>query len=105
MDLETRVRRFEQQLAAFEKLHADELKSFEEKLATYRSLQADEVRFLREELAELKRELAAGKESNSRSSTPPSQSQPHPGADHSAEPEITWTRRELLSGAAGRRRT
>lgn len=99
MDLETRVRRFEQQLVAFEKLHADELKNFEDKLATYRSLQADEVRFLREELAELKRELAAGKES------PPSQSQPHPGADHSAETEVTWTRRELLSGAAGRRRT
>ena len=57
MNLETRLRRFEQQLDAFEKLHADELKKYEEKLETYLRLQADEVKFLREELAVLKEEL------------------------------------------------
>lgn len=105
MDLKTWVRRFEQQLAAFEKLHTDELKSFEEKLATYRSLQADEVGFLREELAELKRELAASKESNPPSSAAPARSRPPPGVEHNAESEVTLTRRELLSGAARRRQT
>jgi hypothetical protein len=59
MDLETQVRRFEQQLSAFEKLHADELKDFREKLAIYMRLHADEVKLLREELAEVKRALAA----------------------------------------------
>jgi hypothetical protein len=58
MDLETRLRRFEQQLDAFEKLHTDELKKFEEKLAIYLRLQADEVKFLREELAALNEALA-----------------------------------------------
>lgn len=57
MDLETHVRRFEQQLAAFEKLHANELKTLEEKLAAHRRLQADEVKFLREELAALKQRV------------------------------------------------
>lgn len=63
MELETRLRRFEQQLDAFEKLHSDELKRFEEKLAIYLRLQADEVRFLREELAALK-EALAGRETS-----------------------------------------
>jgi hypothetical protein len=65
MNLETRLRRFEQQLDAFEKLHTDELKKFEEKLATYLRLQADEVKFLREELAALKEELAGREVSES----------------------------------------
>lgn len=56
-DTETRIRRFEQQLAAFEKLHAGELKDFEQKLATYMRLHADEVRLLREELARLKKAI------------------------------------------------
>ena len=55
MDLETRIRRFEQQLAAFEKLHAGELKEFEKKLTIYIQLHADEVKLLREGLAELKK--------------------------------------------------
>ena len=59
MDLETHVQRFEQQLSAFEKLHADELKDFREKLAIYMRLHADEVKLLREELAEVKKALDA----------------------------------------------
>lgn len=59
MDLETQVQRFEQQLSAFEKLHADELKDFQEKLEIYMRLHADEVKLLREELAEVKKALDA----------------------------------------------
>jgi len=59
MDLEMNMQRFEQQLNAFEKLHADELKDFREKLAIYMRLHADEVKLLREELAEVKKVLDA----------------------------------------------
>lgn len=62
MDPEARLRRFEQQLAAFEKLHTDELKGFEEKLSAYGRLQADEIKLLQEQLAELRQELAAWQE-------------------------------------------
>ena len=58
-DLLTRLQRLEQQLAAFEKLHADELKQFEEKLATYMRLQAGEAKLLREELAALRTAVQA----------------------------------------------
>ena len=57
MDIDTQVRRFEQQLSAFEKLHADELNEFQEKLAAYMRLHANEVKFLREQLSELKQSL------------------------------------------------
>ncbi len=59
MDLPTQVRRLEQQLTAFEKLHAGELKDFHDKLAAYMRLQADEARQLHEQLAELKRAVEA----------------------------------------------
>jgi hypothetical protein len=59
MDLALQVRRLEQQLSAFEKLHANELKDFQEKLGLYVRLQADEVRQLREQLADLKRAVEA----------------------------------------------
>lgn len=58
-DLPTQLRRLEQQLAAFEKLHADELKQFEEKLAAYMRLQAGEAKLLREELAALRTAVEA----------------------------------------------
>jgi len=57
MDMDTQVRRFEQQLSAFEKLHANELNEFQEKLAAYMRLHADEVKLLREQLGELKQAL------------------------------------------------
>lgn len=106
MNLESMLRRFEQQLTAFEKLHADELKGFEEKLATYMRLHADEVKFLREELAELRKELAAREEeSGLTSSTVRSQSQARPPADHAVEPAARLNRRDFLSGSASRRQT
>jgi len=55
MDLETQIRRLEQQLNAFEKLHANELKDFQEKLAAYVRIQADEVQLLRQQLDDLKK--------------------------------------------------
>lgn len=61
MDLETQVRRLEQQLRAFEKLHTDELREFQEKLAAYVRLQAEEVKLLHEQLDELKRAVEAQK--------------------------------------------
>ncbi len=78
MDLETQIRRFEQQLNAFEKLHANELKDFQEKLAAYVRIQADEVKFLRQQLDDLKKA----------SETPPALSRPSPksGELQSAQP-------------------
>jgi hypothetical protein len=58
MDLDTRIRRFEQQLAAFEKLHTHELKDFQDKLAAYMRIHADEVKLLHRELDELKQWVA-----------------------------------------------
>lgn len=104
MNLETQLQRFEQQLDAFEKLHADELKGFEEKLATYIRLQADEVKFLREELAELRKELATqAEESDPASSSAPSRSQGRPPADRAAKAKAGLTRREFLGGDGQRR--
>jgi hypothetical protein len=59
MDLNTQVRRLEQQLSAFEKLHAKELRELQEKLAAYMRIQAEEVRLLHEQLDELKRAVEA----------------------------------------------
>lgn len=58
MDFGTQVRRLEQQLSAFEKLHAKELSELHEKLAAYMHIHADEVRLLREQLDELKQAVA-----------------------------------------------
>jgi len=58
MDLDTRIRRFEQQLAAFEKLHTHELKDFQDKLAAYMRIHAEEVQLLHRELDELKQWMA-----------------------------------------------
>lgn len=106
MNLESRLQRFEQQLAAFEEMHANELKGFEEKLETYIRLQADEVKFLREELAALRKELAAWEEeAEPTSPTTHSQNQTHPAADHVVEPETRLNRREFLGGGASRRQS
>ena len=96
MNLETQVRRFEQQLDAFEKLHADELKKFEEKLATYLCLQADEVKFLREELAALKKELAEREVAETAPISAPS----HPPVS-----EVRLSRREFLGGTSNLHRS
>jgi hypothetical protein len=94
MNLETQIRRFEQQLNSFEKLHSDELKKFEEKLATYLRLQADEVKFLREELAALKKELARYEASETAL-----QGQNGPTTGPTPKVGVSLTRREFLGGA------
>lgn len=98
MDFEARLGRFEQQLDAFEKLHADELKKFQEKLAAYLRLQADEVKFLREELAALQKELAE-RETPEASITPVSRPKPaRPALANTAPEAARLTRREFLGG-------
>ena len=54
MEILTKIRRLEQQLSAFEKLHKNELAEFERKLAIYKQLHKDEVKLLLEEVAKLK---------------------------------------------------
>ena len=93
MNLETQVRRFEQQLDSFEKLHSGELNKFEEKLATYLRLQADEVKFLREELTALKQELARYQVSET-----PAQETKGVTANITPPIGIPLTRREFLGG-------
>ncbi|HEX9922091.1 MAG TPA: hypothetical protein VGD99_05470 [Anaerolineae bacterium] len=106
MNLESRLRRFEQQLAAFEDMHAGDLKGFEAKLETYVRLQADEIKFLREELAALRQELAAREEEvEPASPTIHSQNQAQPSADQADKPEVQLNRREFLSGGVSRRQT
>jgi hypothetical protein len=61
MDIEMQLQRLEQQLAAFEKLHREELEEFERKFAVYKQLQNDELNLMRQELMKLrdvKRETA-----------------------------------------------
>ena len=54
MDIQNKIRRLEQQLTVFEKLHKNELEEFERKLAIYQQLHRDETQLLLEELAKLK---------------------------------------------------
>jgi hypothetical protein len=54
LDIHTKIRRFEQQLSVFEKLHQNELAEFKRKLAIYQQLHQDETQLLLEELAKLK---------------------------------------------------
>jgi hypothetical protein len=84
--LEAQARRLEQQSAAFEKLHADELKRFEEQLAAYKRLQSDELRMLREQLSGLQDELRLVKAEQAQPSVEP------------APLELKVTRRDLLTG-------
>ena len=86
------ARRLEQQLIAYEKMHADEIKRFQEQLANLQSVQSYELQMLRDELAQLKQELAALKEQE-----PEQPVQSAPDAD-APRVEMTITRRELLTG-------
>ena len=67
-DPATRLQRLEQQLAAFERLHADELAELQRRLEAYQRLQEDEVRLLRAEIADLR--AAIGAEDAAGSSAP-----------------------------------
>lgn len=84
--LEAQARRLEQQIAAFEQLHADELKRFEEQLATYRRLQNDELQMLRDQLAALQDEIRMAGEAQAKQAAEPS-----PVA-------LKITRRDLITG-------
>lgn len=97
MNLETQIRRLEQQLDAFETLHREELKKFEEKLATYSRLQADEVKFLREELAALKQELA-DREVSEHSPAIPVHQQNQSKLNSTVNSTSHLSRRQFLSG-------
>jgi Flp pilus assembly protein TadB len=102
MNLESKLQRFEQQLAAFEKMHNEELKSFAEKLAALKRIQADEVKFLKEELAALRQALTASADPDPTAS---SLDQAHPSLNQSPQPTARLTRRELFGGGANRRQT
>ena len=91
-ELELQAKRLEQQLAAFEKLHADDLQRFEEQLATYRRLQNDEIQMLREQLQQFKSDIASLKERGASSGAAASPNQ-------TAVPvELTVTRRDVITG-------
>ncbi len=93
-ELENLARRLEQQLASFEKLHADELKRFEEQLAAYRRLQNDELQMLRDELTQLKDEIALLKAAEARRAEEAASSE-----SASGPVELTVTRRDFLTGS------
>lgn len=57
-DLENALRRMEQQITAFEKLHHAELQRFQEQFETYQRLQNDEIQMLRAQLQKLDTEIA-----------------------------------------------
>jgi len=98
MNLETQIRRLEQQLDAFETLHREELKKFKEKLATYSRLQADEVEFLREELAALKQELADREVNEHSPATTPAHQQNQSKLNSTVNSTSQLSRRQFLSG-------
>ena len=92
-EIEDLTRRLEQQLASFERLHADELKRFEEQLTTYRRLQNDELQMLRDELTQLKEEIAVLKNEEAKRAAESASATP------SEEPvELTITRRDFITG-------
>ncbi len=91
-ELELQARRLEQQLAAFEKLHADEMQRFEEQLAAYRRLQSDENQMLREQLQQLKDEIAALKDREAAAGAGSPEARP------AAPVEWTVTRRDIITG-------
>ena len=91
-ETENLARRLEQQLTAYEKMHADEIKRFQEQLANLQSVQSYELQMLRDELAQLKQELAALKEQE------PEQPAESAADTNSPRVEMAITRRELLTG-------
>jgi replication fork clamp-binding protein CrfC len=92
-EIQDLARRLEQQLVAFERLHADELKRFQDQLATYQRLQNDELQMLRDELQQLKKEsaLLQAEQTARAAETPRLEVAPK-------QVELTITRRDLLTG-------
>jgi hypothetical protein len=81
-----RLERLEQQLAAFERLHGDELRELQRRLEAYQRLQEDEARLLREEIADLRATLgeAAARPASADVTTPP----PRPTAADATDPQM-----------------
>jgi hypothetical protein len=106
-DPATRLQRLEQQLAAFERLHADELRELQRRLETYLRLHEDEVRLLRAEIADLRAALdapggsaRAGRAAAVPPPAPLSTAAPAPPA--SAHPEPATADPEIVEEAAER---
>ncbi len=97
-EADTLIRRFEQQLTAFEKLHTDEVKGMEEKLAIYKKLHADEVQLMREELARLKEQVQALKAQAAEGNIPMEPPRKAPKPILSLRRRATLSRRDLLLG-------
>ncbi len=57
-ELQELARRLDQQVTAFEKLHADEINRFQQQFETLSRLQNDELVMLRKELKQLQDEVA-----------------------------------------------
>lgn len=90
-ELHEMARRLEQQIAAFEKMHVDEMKRFQEQFEVYRQLQNDELEMLRRELARLKDDLAQYQAADSPAeTTPPVVPSPHVA--------LEMTRRDFITG-------
>jgi len=88
-ELETQLRRLEQQVAAYEKLHTEEIKRFKEQFGAFQRIQTDELQMLRKQLAQFAEEIAAAKESAAQSVADDSEMD---------SPQSTLTRRDLLMG-------
>ena len=88
-ELEIQARRLEQQIAAYAKLHSEEIMRFQEQFAAFQRIQAEELQMLRKQIAQFAEEIAAVKESVSQSN-----------ADESeiASSQSTLSRRDLLMG-------
>ena len=84
--LDVQARRLEQQIAAFEKLHGDELKRFEAQLAAYRQMQSDELQMLRGQLAALQDEIRRAGD------------MPATTPDEPAAVALKLSRRDLITG-------
>ncbi|MBI3734816.1 MAG: hypothetical protein HY259_15365 [Chloroflexi bacterium] len=87
--LENTAQRLEQQIAAFEKLHADELQRFEQQLTAYRRLQNDELRALRDQLEQLASDIAALAQRAAAETGAPTEGEPV---------QLTLSRRDFITG-------
>jgi hypothetical protein len=99
------LQRLEQQLAAFERLHGDELRELQRRLEAYQRLQEDEVRLLREEIADLRAALgeAAAVPAPTDSATPPRATAADPTDPRLAEPVAETAVENVLEQEISRR--
>ncbi len=92
-ELQELARRLDQQVTAFEKLHADEMKRFQEQFETLSRLQNDELAMLRKELKQLQEEVAR---LQAQEPEPPHVMMPPDTPPVRAA--LTLTRRDLITG-------